>query len=348
MPEIGSKTLNAAGISSKEIDALYISNAFSAKANNKSLLNSIAFEELGINNSVCISSGDASGAVAIREAANSIMSGKSKIAMVIGVEKVSDVKSNDMALLSSDMIGSSEYFSGATVQSQFAIITRKYFNDFGIGAKNLFFLTAAKHRNAASNEFAQYNFEIDEEKIGSSQIAADPIRMLECASYCDGAAAIVMCNEGNEKRFKGKIQGYFLGGSVANDQLELAKRGSITTMEATVKAAKEAYKITRLNAGNIDLMEIYDFVPIAEVIAVEDMGFAKKGRGIKFVKENTKKINLSGGLKACGHALGATGVRQAVDVIKNLEGKKARYGLAQALAGTGSVSAINIFGNKNA
>ncbi|MDP3765858.1 MAG: hypothetical protein Q8R04_05070 [Nanoarchaeota archaeon] len=339
--ESGKKVLNDASLSPDKIDSLYIANAFSSKATGQNMLNSIAFEELGISDSVCINAGDASGAAAIREAANSILSGQSNIAMVLGVEKVTDLKTNEILTLASDFIDIEESFAGATIQSQFAIMTRKYLKDFKLKPADLYFIPSQNHKNAIDNEYAQYRFELKEEKINSSPLVADPIRMLECASYCDGAAALIMCNENAAKKFN--IKGYLLAGSLATDSLSLSKRKSITAADSTIKAAEQAYKIAGIKPNDMDLMEVHDIVPISEVLAVEDLGFAKKGGGLKFIKSNTKKINLSGGLKACGHAAGATGIRQAIDLLNKLKSNSLKYGLTQTIGGTGGVSIVNIF-----
>lgn len=319
-----------------DIDSLYLANAFSKK-----MLGSIAFEELGISSSVCINAEDASGAAAIREAANSILSGQSNIAMIIGAEKMTDYKSNEILALTSELLDKAESFAGATIQSQFAMITRKYLNDFKLKADDLCFIPSKNHKNAIDNEYAQYQFELKEDKISSSPFTAEPIRMLECTSYCDGAAAMIMCSQKAARKFKAK--GYLLASSIASDSLALSKRNLLTSIESTKKAAQEAYSQAGISPSNIDLAEVHDFAPIGEVLAVEDLGFAKKGHGLSYIKSNLKKINLSGGLKACGNALGATGIRQAIDILKRLKSNKLKYGLTQTLAGTGSMSVVNIF-----
>ena len=342
--EAGKKTLSEAGLTPDKIDSLHIANCFSARTSGQGMLNSIAFEELRIGNAVCVNAGDASGAAAIMEAANSILAGKSEIAMVLGVEKASDLKTDEILSLTSDFIGEEESFVGATIQSQFAMITKKYLKDFRLKATDLSFIPSQNHKNAIGNEYAQYKFELKEEKINSSQLIAEPIRMLDCASYCDGAAALVMCSEAAAKKLKNKVKGYLLASSIASDSLSLSKRKSITSIESTAKATESAYKIAGVNPNEIDLMELHDIVPIAEVLAVEELGFAKKGKGIQFIRSGKNKVNLSGGLKACGHAAGATGIRQAIDVLKKLREKKLRYGLTQTIGGTGGVSVVNIFG----
>jgi len=336
MKEAGELALRNAKLKPGMIDSLHIANAFSQE-----MLSALAYEKLGISNSVSVNAADASGAVAIKEASNSILSGQSNIAMVLGVEKMTDFKSNDVLAWTSKLLGNEEYFTGATVQSQFAMITRKYLNDFGLKAEDLWFVPSKNHQNGVSNEYAQYRFELKQEKISSSPLAADPIRMFECASYCDGAAALIMCSSKIARKFKAK--GYLLASSAASDSLALSKRKSLTSIESTKNAAESAYHAAGISSGNIDLAEVHDIVPISEVLAIEDLGFAKKGSGLGYIKSNNK-INPSGGLKACGNPLGATGVRQAIDVLRRLKSNKLKYGLTQTMAGTGSMSIVNIFG----
>ena len=341
--EAGREALDNAGLKPSEVDSVYLSNVFASKIDNQSQLSSIVFEELGISNAVCINAGDASGAAAIKEAANSIISGESGTAMVLGVEKVTDFMASEIISLSSEFIAKQEAFAGASVQSQFAIITRKYLNEFKLDYKKLAFIPATNHKNAVKNEHAQYRYELSEEKINSSPMMSEPIRMLDCASYCDGAAALIMCNGEASKGFRNKVKGNLLASSLAADALALSERKSVIAFESTRKAADKAFKTAGIGRNEIDIMEVHDIVPISEVIAIEDLGFAKKGNGLKFIKDNIEKINCSGGLKACGHAIGATGVRQAIDVVNKLNGNKLKYGLAHSLGGTGGLAAVNIF-----
>ncbi|MBI3026823.1 hypothetical protein HYY70_01810 [Candidatus Woesearchaeota archaeon] len=344
--EAGINALDNSKLKPDEIGELYISNVFSSKAGGQALLSSMVYEELGISNGICVNAGDASGALAIKEAANSILAGESKMAMVLGVEKVSDLKTNELALLSSELLSEEEASAGASIFSQFAIMTRRYLHDFRLSPEDLSFIPSASHKNALDNLNAQYRFELSEEKINSSPMLSDPVRVFDCASYCDGAAALIMCSEETARKLNADVKGYLLAGCSSSDSLSLSERKSITAMHSTINAAANSFRIAGVSCEKIDLMELHDVTPISEVIAVEDLGFAKKGEGIKFAKKNSKKINLSGGLKACGHAIGATGVRQAVDVINRLNANKLYFGLTHTLAGTGAVSAVNIFGSR--
>lgn len=343
--EAGMNALKSAGISANDVDALYVANAFSSKINGQILLNSLCFERMGINKGVCISLGDASGAAAIREAANAVLSGAAKYAMAIGAEKATDLKTDEMLAITQDMIDEKEEsFVGATVQSQFAIITRKYMSDFGLSKEDIAFITSNSHKNGITNETAQFRFELDENKINSSNIIADPIRILDCAPYCDGASAIILCNSEEAEKSGKEILGFFLGSGIGSMPLALSKRKSITRIDSTVNAASEAFKSADLEPKDIELIEAYDLVPISAVLSVEDMGFAKKGRGIDFIRKNAKNINSSGGLKSCGHAASATGIRQTADILKKLKEKGMKYGISNTISGTGGFSAVNIFG----
>ena len=345
LEEAGVNALKSAGISADDVDAVYIANAFSSKINGHAPICSLCFERLGISSSICISSGDASGAVAIKEAANLIMSGAAKYVMILGAEKSTDLKTNEMLAVAQDTIDDKEEsFIGATVQSLFAIITRKYMADFGYNRDDLSFININSHKNGITNEFAQFRFELDINKINSSTFIADPIKALDCSPYCDGASAIILCSNDAAEKSKGNVLGYLLGSGIASMPISLSKRKSITRIDSTANAAAEAYKKAGLTPKDIGLIEAYDIVPISGILSIEDMGFAEKGKGIEFIKKNPKMVNSSGGMKSCGHAAGATGVRQAVNIIKKLKENGLKYGISNTMSGTGSLSAVNIYG----
>lgn len=341
--DAGENSLKNASLKPSDVGKLYIANAFASKTGH-SLLSSAAYEELKISSSILVNAGDASGAMAIHEAASTIMSGDSDIVMVLGVEKLSDLKTNELFSLSSGLASVQESAAGANIQSQFAIITKKYAEDFKLNAKDFSFIPSKNHKNALSNENAQYRFELPEGKIMSSPAIAEPLRMFDFASYCDGAAALIMCSPKIAKKFKSKVKGYLLASSIASDCLSLSKRKEIIVFESAMKAGEKALKSAKLKHEDVDLMELHDFAPISEIMAVEDLGFAKRGNGLDYIKNNIEKINLSGGLKACGHPLGATGIRQAADLLRQLKAKKLNYGLTHTIAGAGSLAAVNIFG----
>lgn len=265
--EAGENALRNTSLKPSDIGKLYIANAFASKTGH-SLLSSVAHEELGISESIQVNAGDASGAVAIHEAANSIMSGESSLIMVLGVEKLSDFKTNELFSLSSGLVSMQESAAGATVQSQFAIITKKYADNFKLNAREFSFIPSKNHKNALSNENAQYRFELPESKISSSPIIAEPLRMFDFASYCDGAALLVMCSPKIAKKFKNKVKGCLMASSFDSDCLSLSKRKSIIEFESAIRAGKKALESAKLDHDDIDLMEVHDFAPISEIMAI--------------------------------------------------------------------------------
>src|SRR3989338_1787242 len=340
LEEAGINALKSAGLTAKDVDAVYTANDFSSKISGHAPICSLCFERLGISSSVCISSGDASGAIAIKEAANLIMSGEAKYVLVIGAEKSTDLKTNEMLAVAQDTIDDKEeLFIGATVQSQFAMITRKYMSDFRLSRDDMSFITINSHKNGMTNKFAQFRFELDVNKINSSAFIADPIKALDCSMYCDGASAIILCSSGAAEKSKRNVLGYLLGSGISSMPSPLSKRKSLTRIDSTADAAAEAYKKSGISPKDIGLIESYDLVPVSGIISIEDMGFAEKGKGIEFIKKHPQAVNQSGGLKSCGHAVGATGIRQAVDIIKRLKKNSIKYGISNTMNGTGSISA---------
>jgi acetyl-CoA C-acetyltransferase len=210
------------------------------------------------------------------------------------------------------------------------------------------------HANAVHNPYAQYQRRITIADVLASPLVADPLRMLDCSSIADGAAAVVLCAAEKAKKYTDSPV-YVKASAQASDTLSLHDRREITTMDATVFAAKKAYQMASLEPSQIDLAEVHDSYTIAEIIAIEDLGFFDKGEGGRATEEGETEIggripiNPSGGLKACGHPLGATGIRQAVEITQQLRGEagkrqvpNAKVGLTHNIGGTGGTAIVHI------
>ncbi len=349
MKEAGELALQNAKLKPDMIDSLHIANAFSQE-----MLSALAYEKLGISNSVSVNAADASGAVAIKEASNSILSGQSNIAMVLGVEKMTDFKSNDVLAWSSKLLGNEEYFTGATVQSQFAMITRKYLNDFGLKAEDLWFVPSKNHQNGIGNEYAQFQNAITVDDVLKSAVISTPLNVLDCSPITDGAAALLLVSEKLAKSAGSAVK--VVASGQASDSLALHDRSSLTEMLSTKLASKKAFEQAGLAPKDINFAEVHDCFSINEIVAIEALGFCKKGDGGKAVERGeialtgAIPINTTGGLKAIGHPVGATGVRQLVDITKQLRGdshnqlKGVKYGLNLNIGGSGATAVVNILG----
>jgi acetyl-CoA C-acetyltransferase len=189
-----------------------------------------------------------------------------------------------------------------------------------------------------------------------SGLLADPLRVLHSAPVTDGAAALVMCREDLASKYS-DTPVYIESSEQSGDTLALHDRPSITTMNAVVKSTRSALKEAGLELKDIDVLELHDSFSIGEIILTEDVGIAKKGEGGKAVEEGITEIggkfpvNTSGGLKARGHPIGATGVAQIVELALQLRGDAdkrqvdgAEKGLAVNIGGTGATSIVHILG----
>jgi acetyl-CoA C-acetyltransferase len=346
--EAGAKALKNSNIQHEDIDSIICANALASASNGQSQVNALCFDELGIKTSTLISCGDASGAAAIRQAMLEINSGESNVVMVLGVEKITDLLSNQIVSATSQLLDQEfEAYNGATLASIYAMIKRVYMNEFKVTEESIAKIPVHSHSNAVNNELAQFNFKITKEDVLNSQLVADPVRMLNNAAPCDGAAAMVLCKEGIAEKYAEEPL-FLISSGIGNDNLALHDREKLTEMRATKIAAEHAYNEARIRPSDINLAEVHDVTSISEVLAVEDLGFCKKGEGVSFIEKSGKSkgplINLSGGLKACGHPLAATGVRQAIDICNQLKKRgNVKFGLTHTLSGSGSFAVVNIF-----
>jgi acetyl-CoA C-acetyltransferase len=204
------------------------------------------------------------------------------------------------------------------------------------------------------NEYAQFRKEITIENVLQSKMIADPLKMLDCSPITDGAAGIVLAPmELAESFTKKPVE--IVTTAQASDTIALHSRETLTGLKATQVAAKKAYERSNLTPKDIDLVEVHDCFTIAEIMAIEDLGFFPKGQGGpatldgKTALDGEIPVNTSGGLKACGHPVGATGIKQAVEVTWQLRGeadgrqvKDADIGMAHNVGGSGATAVIHV------
>jgi acetyl-CoA C-acetyltransferase len=352
--EAMTNALADAKLKSKQIDALFVGNMLGGILANQANLGSLFAEELGIFVPALRMEGAcASGGLALHNAINSIFAGQYKTVMVLGVEKMTDysgdeVTSGLMAAGSDD-----ERQAGATFPGIYALMARAYMQEYGATEEDLAGVSVKNHYHGSLNPHAQYQRVVTVEDVMNSTKIADPLKLLDCSPVSDGASAVVITGE---KAGNGRKPVAITASEVATDTLSLHNRNSFTTLNSVVEASQKAYKKTKLGPSDIDVVEIHDCFSIAEAIATEDLGFSKRGQGAKDISQgkytlNTGKIitNPSGGLKACGHPVGATGIKQIVEITQHLRGvangrqvKNARVGLTHNVGGSGAVAAVHI------
>lgn len=244
------------------------------------------------------------------------------------------------------------------VEGAFALVAHRYFHEYRNVQREMAQVAVNAHDNALLNPTAQMHKAIDIEKVLNAPRIADPLGLYDCSLVTDGAAFMVLVSEELAAQLpdNGHRQVKIVGSGHGGDALTLHGKDSMTTFGATVRAAKQAYAEAGVQASDIDLAEVHDCFTITQIINTEDLGFFEKGHGGDAVAEGRTArtgdmpINVSGGLKAKGHPIGATGISQAFEVITQIRGgaggrqiNQADTGLTHNLGGTAGTCVINIF-----
>lgn len=355
--QAGVKAVEDAGISGEDIQLVVGGNMsgglFAGQEHGSALL----ADYLGMNPIPAIRTEGAcsSGGLAMRTGYMAVASGMHDFVAVGGVEKMTDVYGPQATTaLAGAMDYETEAYFGATFPGIYALIAKRHMHQYGTTRRQLSLVAVKNHENGFSNPYAQYRKKITAEDVEKSSMVADPLRLLDCSPITDGAATVILAPADLAKKYT-DTPIYIKASAQASDTLSLFSRRDITTLDATVHAAKEAYRQARITPKSIDFAEVHDCFTIAEICAYEDLGFAKKGEGGKLIENGETAIggripvNPSGGLKAKGHPVGATGVAQIVELVKQLKNeagkrqvKKADLGLAHNVGGSGATATVHI------
>ncbi len=357
--EAGSKAILDSGVSGKDIDAMYIGSMSSGRFIGQEHIGALVADCSGFSHlhipATRVEGACASGGLAIREGYLSIASGINDVVIVGGIEKMNDVAGTSATeTLATAADQEWEAFFGATFPGIYAMIATRHMHEHGTTKEQLAQVAVKNHANGVLNPYAQYQNEITLEQVLNASMVAYPLGLLDCSPVSDGSASVVMCAAEKAKEFTGKPV-KIIGSGQASDTLALHARRDICTLDATVHAAKMAYKQAKITEKEIDLAEVHDCFTIAEICAIEDLGFIKKGEGGKSIdnkittRDGEIPINTSGGLKAKGHPVGATGVAQIVEIVLQLRGdaekrqiKDAKIGLAHNVGGSGATCTVHI------
>jgi acetyl-CoA C-acetyltransferase len=273
-----------------------------------------------------------------------------------GIEKMTDLLTSGVAgALATAADQEWEVYQGATFPALYALMARRHMYEFGTTEEQLAMVAVKNHANAYLNPCAQYHTKVTVEAVMRSPPVAKPLKLLDCSPITDGAACVVLAPAEKARRFT-DTPVLVAGTGQACDHISLHSRQTITGLMATVEAAHKAYKMAGVGPADIDLAEVHDCFTIAEIMAIEDLGFCKKGEGGRATEEEETAlngripVNTSGGLKGKGHPVGATGIAQAVEVVMQLRGeagkrqvKDAEVGLTHNVGGSGGTAVVHIF-----
>jgi acetyl-CoA acetyltransferase len=352
MAEAASSALREAQL--ERVDAIYMGvmnvEEFVGDSNFATLL----ADTLGLAGvpSTRVETASSTGAGAFETAFYAVASGHMRHVLVLAGEMMTHLPTAKTTRILSEVIDRSERRYGATMPALAAMIAQKYAREFNLSILKLEDILAQvaikNHFNGSYNPYAQFRKVITKEDYLKSQMVAFPLRLYDCAPITDGASAIILTSQPTPIRVSG------IGH--ATDTAALRHRTSFTSFNSTKEAAQKAYTMAQLNPLDIQFAEVHDAFTLFEIIGTEDLGFFPPGEGWKALEEGVTHlqgrlpINPSGGLKARGHPVGASGLAQLVEIVYQIRGKagrerqieRAEIGLAQSIGGLGNNNLVTI------
>ena len=357
MLEAGARAIEDACIDGKKIDAMYVGNMSAGQFISQEHIASLIVDHAGLTPIPCtrVEAACASGGSALRQAVITVASGIHDIVVAAGIEKMTDVlaeQTTEALITAADQEW--EAFVGATFPGLYALMARRHMYEFGTTEAQLAKVAVKNHHNACFNPCAQYRMEITVEDVLNSSPVTTPLKLLDCSPITDGAACVILAPFDRVREFT-DTPILVAGTGQASDTISLHDRQTLVGIAATNKAAELAYKMAGVGPNDIDLAEVHDCFTIAEIMAIEDLGFCKKGDGGKVTERGETAIggripiNTSGGLKGKGHPVGATGIAQAVEITQQLRGEAgkrqvngAEIGLTHNVGGSGGTVVIHV------
>jgi acetyl-CoA C-acetyltransferase len=325
--------LDDAGLGDQNVDALYVANVGGGMLQHQTAIASSLADRLSLLPAAAetIENGPASGASAVKAGLLAIASGWCDTVLVVGGEKMragDDTHTTDFA--STMTHPQAEYPYGVTMPGLAGMFTRLYMQKYGLTAEHLQAISIKNHEMGALNPYAHFRKPINRYEIFDgpqadllNPIVADPLRLYDLCPTSDGAAAVVLSTPETARRL-GKPAIVIAGFGQATDTQTLAERADPTELRAVTLAAQQAFAMAHLQPSDIHVAELHDAFTILEIAASERVGFFKAGEGGPAALQGKTRlggpipINLSGGLKARGHPMGATGVAQIVEIVWQL------------------------------
>lgn len=355
--EAGVTALRDANMMGGEIDALFGGTMASGMMIGQEHIGALIADYMGLTPKAAtrVEAACASGGLALRTGIMAVASGFHNHVIVGGIEKMTDLQPDEVTVALGGA-GDQEWelFQGATFPALYALMAMRHMFEFGTTEEMMAAVAVKNHANAAKNKFAQFQKEITIEDVLKSRPVASPLKMLDCSPVTDGAAAVVIVPLDEARKYTDTpIE--IVASTHTTDSIALHHRSCHTALWSTRLAAEQAYKMSGMGPEDIDVCEVHDCFTIAEIMAIEDLGFFEKGKGGQATLDGETQIggkipiNTSGGLKGCGHPVGATGVKQAVEVTWQLRCQAgarqvngAEVGMLHNVGGSGATCVTHI------
>src|SRR2546428_2247827 len=355
--EAAAQAIRDADIAPSAIEALYYGNVTGGEGERQLHMGPLAATLLGLPTipTTRFENACATSHAAFRHALMEIASGVSDVVLVGGAERVLNVPTD----------AATEYFAycseatyeqsvGLTFPGVFALIARAHMEKYGTTEEQMAHVAVKNHRHGVLNPKAQFQKEISLETVLKSAYVADPLKLFDCCPFTDGDAAIVLAAEDVARRRRAV---WVLATEAAADTMFIHEKRDLARVSATERAALQAYRRAGKTPGEIDVVELHDCFTIAEIVATEGLGFFEPGSG-GIAAENgwtslggQIPVTPSGGLKAKGHPIGATGAAQIGEIVTQLRGDAgarqvggARTGLVHTLGGNTATLLLSLLG----
>ncbi len=332
----GLNAMDDAGLGDRPIDSVYVGNMASGLFNHQVSVASALVDRLSLLPAAAdrVENGPASGGSAIKNGFLAVASGFNDVVLVVGGEKMREVigpKATDIVACMTHP--QAEYIYGVTLPAMAGMFARLYMEKYGVTREHLSMVAIKNQTNGLLNPYAHIQMKITMEGILShpqshinSPVVADPIHLYDCCPVSDGAAAVLLTTEEIANKLKKPLV-TIDGIGQATDTHTLQERSDPTDLKAVTLASEQAFKMAGIKPKDIDVAELHDAFTILEIAESEHAGFFPKGEGAKALERGDTQIggklpiNPSGGLKARGHPVGATGVAQVVELVWQLRGE---------------------------
>ena len=346
--------------------ALYVGNMLAASLSRQAHLGALLADYAGLRfddaqhtagiEAETVEAGGASGGAALRQGYLAVASGLVGVALVVGVEKFTDVIGPDLeAALTTLTDADYESVHGLTLTAQAALLARRYMHENHVPADGLAGFPLTAHANGAGNKNAMYRKAIALDTYQKAEPVSEPLNIFDVAPNADGAAAVVLTRrELLPKDFPHPVV-RLAASTITSDTLALAERSDPLWFAAAQASVEQAFQKAGITRAQVDLFEYYDAFSIFAALSLEAAGFAKRGQGWKLAGDGSIALTgqlpcaTLGGLKARGNPGGATGVYQVVEAAAQLRGQAganqiagARYALIQCLGGPASIAVTHI------
>lgn len=332
----GLRAMDDAGLGDRAVDAVYVGNMASGLFNHQVSVASALVDRLNLFPAAAdrVENGPASGGSAVKNGFLAVASGYSDVVLVVGGEKMREV----IGPRATDVVASmthpeAEYIYGVTLPAMAGMFARLYMDKYGITREHLARVAIKNQENGLLNPYAHIQMKITMEGVLThpqahinNPVVADPLHLYDCCPVSDGAAAVLLTSEEVAKELNKPVV-KIAGVGQATDTHTLQERSDPTELKAVTQAAQKAFSMAGIQPEDIDVAELHDAFTILEIAESEHVGFFEKGEGAKALARGDTSlggklpINPSGGLKARGHPVGATGVAQIIELVWQLRGE---------------------------